>query len=490
MACWAAIWTTLCVWTAFLSLTSASLTVLDPPRHNLTFPTADYFETTFSPYALADATLIRLYPQTNFNATYRCRFKPLQQRATPSMMASSGVVGLINWKDAEDAGCHNYYHAIAKSMKLWTPSVDAAGLPEVKLLVIEAPLPYPGKPSKEPYLSHTWRLADSAPPLPTLLLYANHASELRTFMRNASVLEHVTIQEEAGPWNREYLSSQFLMYKRLHFGINAAMLLFSTYTLIRSTLLGLLRFDWRFFIFSCGYIATFAYAASLLLEEQTLVRSAMEVIKGIFFPFAFYALLLLWVNVLSVVPRPHVYIPMQLLACLGICATLLNSTTTLLRLFKIADSPVANAINIYLILFTQFTVALVFFIYGIQFQRRKVNATQVSNQYAYNALARLAWLAIVGSGANLILFCINLFDDRLLGKPTISFEVLLIMIRSFASTIRGGAILLILSVRLPESKRRPPAMQISDTSTFVRQLKSPPTTPDDEDGGDGYQQKE
>jgi hypothetical protein len=211
------------------------------------------------------------------------------------------------------------------------------------------------------------------------------------------------------------------------------------------------------------------YAVALCLRRQTQLFILLDIISSFVFAMAFYMLLILWTGILSKVQKMSQFSPLRIGIYLAMLIACFNLVYGLVWI-SIWPNPTISGIHSamrYVLPASQLLVALLFLFYGVRFQMRK--SSYNASKDTRRALTKLAWLAVLG----FITFLIKAVTNFLGADRTVSTSVAGVMciflFQDVAAVARAAAILLVLGVRLPETRTTTTTsgMQSSSGKSFL-----------------------
>jgi len=308
-----------------------------------------------------------------------------------------------------------------------------------------------GGPFGDPYLSHNVHVPDGPPVVLTVLISSEDAQQ---FVNNlTSVIVDVQLQKERGPWNDIFLSVPYRVYVWCTFTINLLLTLFGIFRMYQSISQRAFQFDLRTVIFVTGLISAAIYTAAIPMREESWTRYFLEQFSSFFYACAFYLLLMLWCGVLATVQTRQSFLIFRSVVGVGIlCATYTAVLGVVWLCIWPNDALVEiRAISRIVTPVVQGFIGALFGVYAVRFflRRQAENATKRTRE----ALSKLGKLAIVG----FITFISYAVTNVLSGAATLAglpgVVVMVLVCDAFCATVRGAGILLVMSVRLPQSKQ-------------------------------------
>ncbi|KAI9226163.1 MAG: hypothetical protein DHS80DRAFT_33017 [Piptocephalis tieghemiana] len=425
---------------------------------NVSMPmlTLDYFQSNYPVYALTNSYVMPLSPASpNKDCSFMARAVEINNRAPPAISAYSSTFALIAPGMAREAGCNTIAQA-AESVARYNDQVIAKGFPSISALLYFSPYLIKGVvggPLSEDYLSHKLGVSDGVPSLRTILLYPTDYLALSnvSIADGGRSLPTAILTQDVGPWNAVFQSSSYVAYTWILFTLNLALVIYATWRLLLLTLNGYFRFDLRTAVFLLGLVSAIFVVIMVPMRRQTYAYFLLQQIATFLFSCGFYFLLLLWSGVLSRVQVDRSFAPFRMMIYFCLFTSFFTMTLGLVWLNMWPNSGIntARAISRVWIPASQAGIAILFLIYAIRFNLRRhdYNASKDTRR----ALTKLAKLSVAGFSSFIMVASVNvaLGQNAVIGK--VGSVAAGWIVTDLSSLIRGGAILLVLNVKLPSA---------------------------------------
>ena len=444
-----------------LSTVQAYITFSDVnATRSITINTADYFQVPSPFQNMSNCIAVQVKPVPN---TTDCHLEPTPSIPNynmngPFILNYTCTIAMVDLLGFEYAGCNNIYNLVAHIKQYWVPTNPDVDLPlKTVVLMIQPNVPNVtdsiAGPINTAYLSHSPMAGDGPPVLPTLFVALADMAIMSTTFKALGITEwKVNMTAQAGPWNAVFLSSGYIAYQWVMFGVLCAMIVFSLYRLFLATAQGTVKLDQRTAIFVGGLISSIMYAVAFTVRRETQLFFILDVIAQFIFSVAFYMLLMLWSGILQQVQKGKPLTPLRVAILLAFLIMVYNLVETIvwLSVWPTPGLDMAHEVARYLVPISQLIIGLLFLFYAIRFQLRK-NSYNTSRD-TRRALTKLSWLAILG----FISFILKAIANFLVGDPNVYNSVTGVLIcyvlADVAALLRAFAILMILGVRLPEQR--------------------------------------
>jgi hypothetical protein len=421
-------------------------------------PTLGYFQQQpLDPFQGTNCLLLQVMPSfPNTDCTFAPATPPPNFDPTSTVQTNyTCTVALVGLMQGQRAGCNNVYQLVDSFQKTLIPTLKDVQLPDanVALLVI-LPRVVPGLlggPISTPYLSHSISLPDGQPPMDVnFISFEDSVLYMSKFRMASEVL--VDLSYNAGPWNDFFLSTGYIAYRWVFFGLNCLMIAYGLYRLFLAATQGTLKADQRTIIFLGGLISAMMFGVALTLKRQTQLYFILEQVSSFFFALAFYLLLLLWSGILSQVQKTAFYSPLRLAIYFAMLAATVNFAFGVFWLTNQVTATMAKVQNVFrfIIPSSQAIVACLFLFYAIRFQLRRTDYN--ASRDTRRALTKLSWLAVLGFFTFIVKAVTNFAGGDNSVAGSIPAVAAVFVAADVAALGRAFGILLILGVRLPETK--------------------------------------
>jgi hypothetical protein len=175
-------------------------------------------------------------------------------------------------------------------------------------------------------------------------------------------------------------------------------------------------------------------------------------VSSFFFALAFYLLLLLWSGILSQVQKTAFYSPLRLAIYFAMLSAISNAIFGLIWLSVWPTPGMTKVQNIarFVIPGSQAIVACLFLFYAIRFQLRRTDYN--ASRDTRRALTKLSWLAVLGFFTFIVKAATNFAGGDTSVAGSIPALAAVFISADVAALARAFGILLILGIRLPETK--------------------------------------
>jgi len=409
-------------------------------------------------YLRSDCSFEPAVPVVNFDPTGNVQLNYTCTIAIVELMAS------------QRNGCTNIYHLVDGFQKTFVPTLKDVNLPDnpVALLVI-LPRVVPGQlggPVSTPYLSHSFSVPDGQPPMDINFITSEDALAFSVKFRMTREVV-ADLKYEQGPWNDFFMSTGYITYRWVFFGLNCIMIFYGLYRLFLASTQGTLKADQRTLIFMSGLMSAMMFAVALTLKRQTQLYFMLELISSFFFAMAFYLLLLLWSGILSQVQKTPFYSPLRLAIYFAMLAAISNLVFGLIWLSITPTQTITTIQNVFRFILpaSQAIVACLFLFYAIRFQLRRTDYN--ASRDTRRALTKLSWLAVLGFFTFIVKASTNFAGGDASVAGSIAAMATVYIAADIAALARAFGILLILGVRLPETKMSSSMSSSVGSKTFM-----------------------
>jgi ABC-type multidrug transport system fused ATPase/permease subunit len=442
--------------------------------------TYDYYEYR-QPYYLKENCIFVQVTSTTSNTG--CTFSPARPVSGfningPYLLNYTCSILFLDMYQGVLGGCHNIAEMVQGVQSNFVPTLANAQYPDKDvsvLIVVPRPKNATGDPIVTgelagpiitPYLSHSFGTSDGAPVLRTALLAFENAKAFSTMFASLRIGEVVaTMEQQRGAWNDVVLSTGYVAYRWILFALMIILIIYSMYRLFLATVQGTVKLDQRTIVFVGGLVSAIMFAVGITLRRQTQLYVILDIISSFVFAVAFYLLLLLWTGILSKVQKMSQFSPLRVgiyLAMLIACFNLVYGLVWISVWPNKTISGIHNAMG-YVLPASQLLVALLFLFYAIRFQMRK--SSYNASKDTRRALTKLAWLAVLGFITFLIKAVTNFLGANADIASSVVGVVCIYVFQDVGSFARAAAILLVLGVRLPESRTTTSSTGAGSTST-------------------------
>ncbi|RKP14553.1 hypothetical protein BJ684DRAFT_15124 [Piptocephalis cylindrospora] len=447
-----------CLLALVLLLSGSVQALLNITIGNISMPmlTLDYFQSNYPVYALTNAYVLPMsFNASKADCTFISPSVEINNRAPSPISSLTHSFAVIPPGMANAAGCHTIAQT-SEAVAQYNDRVIARGFPPISVLLYFSPFLVKGVvggPLSEEYLSHKVGISDGVPSLRTVILYPTDYVALS----NVSVasqgrsLATAVLTQDIGPWNAVFQSSSYVAYTWILFTINLALVIYATWRLLLLTLNGYFRFDLRTAVFLLGLVSAVFVVIMIPMRRQTYAYFLLQQISTFLFSCGFYFLLLLWSGVLSRVQVDRSFAPFRMMIyfCLFTSFYTMILGLVWLNIWPNSSIGTARSISRIWIPASQAGIAIIFLIYAVRFNMRRhdYNASKDTRR----ALTKLAKLSVAGFSSFIMVSAVNVA----LGQNAVISNVGSVaagwVVIDISSLIRGGAILLVLDVKLPSA---------------------------------------
>jgi len=224
-------------------------------------------------------------------------------------------------------------------------------------------------------------------------------------------------------------------------------------------------FDIRNLLFLMGLFGTTLYATTLLMRMQTYMTRVVEMCSSFLNTMAFHVLLYLWSVFVMQIRRHRSIYYLRVFIVFGALTMTFSIVFSGVMLNMVPTAPLASMSIVvsYWVPITQMILALMFLVYALNFRQRR-KGLQIS-EATNDALNRLQWLAGIAFIAYMALAFTNLHPITAM-MTTPATLAAIIVLRTFAASIRGIALISVMGVRVPSRATSAAVMTFHD-STMV-----------------------